>query len=118
MTTIDDYIRQTPEERHVALTRLRELCQQRLVGYTESIEFGMPAYRAPGGTDAEIAFASQKRHLALYLLKESVMDQFRDRFPKSRVGKGCIRYSRVEQIDFDLVDEILQCTLASDSDIC
>ncbi len=67
---------------------------------------------------AEIGFASQKGHIALYLMKATVLDQFRDRLPTSRVGKGCIRYPRVDQIDFELIEEILEFSTATDAQNC
>ncbi len=118
MTAIDEYIRQAPDERRAALTRLRTICASTLTGYIESMDYGMPTYTAPGAPEAEIAFASQKRHIALYVLKQPVLDRFRDEFPKSRVGKGCIRYSNVKQIEFELVEEIVRCSLTTDSEIC
>lgn len=118
MTAIDEYIHEAPAERRAALTRLRTICQSTLAGYLESMDYGMPTYMAPGAPEAEIAFASQKRHIALYVLKQPVLDRFRDEFPTSRVGKGCIRYSNVKQIDFELVEAIVRRSFTTDSEIC
>ena len=118
MTDIDAYIHQAPEDRREALTRLRDLCRQTLDDYDEAINYGMPTYTAPDAAEAEIGFASQKGHISLYLMKATVLDQFRERFPTSRVGKGCIRYPKVDQIDFELIEEILECSTATDAQNC
>ena len=51
----------------------------------------MPSYRRDG--KVELAFASQKQYIALYVMKSDVVDRYRDRFPTAKIGKGCIRFT-------------------------
>jgi hypothetical protein len=44
-------------------------------GYEECLEYGMPVYKKDG--TVEIAFASQKQYISLYVLKKEVVDEFR-----------------------------------------
>lgn len=80
------------------------------------MEYGMPGYVR--GEKLEVAFACQKNNIALYILKKPVLDKYRDRFPKSRIGKGCIRYPSPDKIDFDLVEKMLLDSEKSDDKIC
>jgi hypothetical protein len=41
------------------------------------MDFGMPSYKRDG--EVEIAFASQKKYISLYILREDVLDAHRDR---------------------------------------
>jgi len=113
---VDEYIEGAPEDRKAALKRIRSLCQQHLTDCSERIEYGMPSYVRGG--EVEIAFASQRNNIALYVLKKSVLDKFREHFPKSYIGKGCIRYPRPEKIDFDLVEKMIIESQKSDDRIC
>jgi len=44
---------------------------------------------------AEIAWASQKRYISLYVLRADVLDAHRGQLAGLDVGKGCIRYRRL-----------------------
>jgi len=110
------YIRELDAERKPPIKKLRKLCRQYLAGYEEAMEYGLPVYKRNGAM--EVSFASQKRYIALYVLKKDVLDKFRGELPKSRVGKGCVRFTKPEKIDFDLVKRVLIATAQSKSAPC
>lgn len=114
--TVDEYIAAAPDARREALTTLRQLCRDEMPGYTETMRYNMPSYEKDG--TVEVAFANQKRYISLYVLKEPVFAAYRGLFPKSRVGKGCLRYPNPEKIDFALVTQIIRDAYASDAEIC
>ena len=116
-TNVDDYLREVPEIRRDALERLRELCLKILDGYEESMEYRMPSYKKSGG-EVEVAFASQKNYISFYILKEDVLNKYRDALAGINLGKGCIRYRRPQQIDFKIVEQLLIDSHQSDSEIC
>jgi uncharacterized protein YdhG (YjbR/CyaY superfamily) len=115
--TVDRYLKEVPDERRAALARLRELCLDTLDGYEESMSYGMPGYNRQG-EEIEVAFASQKNYISLYILKQDVFEKHRPALAGLNLGKGCIRYRKPEQIDFDVVERLLTDTFQSDSDIC
>jgi uncharacterized protein YdhG (YjbR/CyaY superfamily) len=115
-STVSEYLNEVPEGRLKAITRIRELCQQHLSGFDESMRYGMPSYSRDG--TVEVAFASQKNNISLYILRTDVLNPYRDRFPASAVGKGCIRYRNPDKIDFDLVEDMLVKTNASTGEVC
>ncbi|WP_405666992.1 DUF1801 domain-containing protein [Streptomyces sp. NBC_01166] len=108
---VDGYLAEVPEERRDALGRLRQLCGAELEGFDEVMAYGMPAYER-GGT-AEIAFASQKQYISLYLMRSDVREAFEGRLAGQDMGKGCLRYRRPGSIDFDLVRDLLRATAAA-----
>lgn len=114
---VDTYLQEVPEERREALTQLRNLCVKHLEGYTETMEYGMPSYKPEGG-EVEVAFASQKNYISLYILKKPVFDKYREALAGLDLGKGCIRYRKPAQIDFKIVEQILVDSHQSDSKIC
>ena len=78
--------------------------------------YGMPSYSRQG--TVEVAFASQKNNISLYMLRTDVLDAYRDQFPKSSIGKGCIRYRNPNRIDFDMVEEMFRKTAATSGPVC
>lgn len=112
--TVDEYFLEVPEARLPAMTRLRELCRKTLVGYEETMRYGMPCYEKEGVP--EIAFNSQKAYISFYGLKQGVVEPHRDRLPDC--GKGCVRFSKPERIDFDLLKTLIVESLASEEKVC
>jgi uncharacterized protein YdhG (YjbR/CyaY superfamily) len=51
-------------------------------------------------------------------MKKSVVDEFRARLPGASIGKGCIRFTRPDKIDFDVLEKILRRTAKSKSATC
>ena len=115
--TIEDYLRDVPARRREALTRLDQLCRQVLESYQPTMDYGMPGYRKPGG-EIEVAFASQKNYISLYILKREVLDQHREALSHLSLGKGCIRYRKPSQIDFVLVEKLLEESAQSNAEVC
>jgi uncharacterized protein YdhG (YjbR/CyaY superfamily) len=113
---VDQYLQEVPAARQEALQRLRALCLATQAGYEETMQYGMPSY-AKDDT-VEVAFASQKNYISLYIMKEDVFNAFRPSFKGLNLGKGCIRYTKPEKIDFDVVEQILQASYQSQSEIC
>lgn len=110
------YIQEAPVERRPALEKLRSLCRQHLTGYEECIAHGMPAYKRLGVL--EVAFASQKQNIALYVLKKEVLDEFRDALSASSIGKGCVRFTRPDRIDFNVIERLLRKNADSQTSPC
>ena len=80
--------------------------------------YGGPCYTRNG--EVEVGFASQKNFIAVYILSLDVMNQHRDLLKARGVslGKGCIRYSKPERIDFKVVEMMLKATQQSTGVIC
>jgi uncharacterized protein YdhG (YjbR/CyaY superfamily) len=102
------YIQEAPEERRASLLRLRQLCLDMLSGYEECMAYGMPSYKRDG--TIEVAFASQKQYISLYILKHEVVDAHREDLAGLNVGKSCIKYTRPGKIDFEVVQRLLLAT--------
>lgn len=103
--TVDEWMAGVAADRREALERLRALCRERLTGWEEMMRWGMPGY-GPAGADPVVSFNSQKQHVALYV-GETVVERFADRLEGVDRGKGCVRYRRPAQIDWEAVGAML-----------
>ena len=114
--TLDEYLKQVPPDRMKALQQIRKLCLRELKGYVESMRYGNPCYEK--NNIAEAGFASQKHFIGFYILKTDVMEQYRSKLKGVSSGKGCIRFTKPEKIDFSVVQKMLAETLRSTNTIC
>src|SRR5262249_47724936 len=72
-------------------------CLEELAGFDEAIRHGMPSYLR--GDEVEVAFASQKAYISLYVLRQAALRANAARLTGLSVGKSCIPFRRPEQID-------------------
>ena len=129
-TSPEEYINQVPEERQVALSKLRALILENLPeGFEEQMSYGMIGYVVahsiyPSGyhcnTDQPLPFiniASQKSFIAIYHMgiyaSPELMVWFKEEWKKRNLGKldmgkSCIRLKKPEQIPFDLIGELVR----------
>jgi uncharacterized protein YdhG (YjbR/CyaY superfamily) len=115
-TTVVRYIEEQPVAWRPTLEKLRAACRRELRGYNESMAYGMPSYGHAG--QIEVGFGRQARYLSLYVLKQAVLDAHRYELTGLSLGKGCIRYRRPDQVDWDIVSSLLADTFASTDPIC
>ena len=82
------------------------------------MQYGGPCYSRNGVV--EVGFASQKHFIGLYILRTGVMNTYKDMLKIKGVslGKGCIRYSKPEKIDFEVVEKMLKATVESTGVVC
>lgn len=100
-------------------------------GYAETVDFGMITWSVPlerfpdtynGKPLAYVSLAAQKRHYSLYLmgLYSSVESEtaFRERWTaggrRLDMGKACLRFRRVEDLDLPLLAEVVASTGVDD----
>ena len=113
---VPTYLQHIPADRVACLTELRQLCLDTLIEYEEGMDYGMPCYKKHG--KVEVAFASQKRYIALYIAKQAVVDDFRGELGGLSVGNGCIRYPKPDKIDFTVIAKLLKATHDSPEKAC
>lgn len=114
--TVAQYLEEVPMDRRSALEKVRQLCLTHLIGFDEGMTYGMPCYSRAGVV--EVAFASQKNNIALYILRTDVLNAHRAAFAVSNIGKGCIRYGNPNKIDFALIEQMLIGTRNATGEVC
>ncbi len=116
--TVTAYLEEVPAERRDALKRLRDLFRATLTGFEESMTYGGPCYSRDG--EVEVGFASQNNFIGVYIVRTDVMQAHKDQLKVKGVtfGKGAIRYSKPERIDFNVVESMLRATVESTGVVC
>jgi len=121
--TVEQYLKQLPADRQKALRAVRHVIRKNLPkGYEEAMGFGMISYQVPlsvvpdtynGQPLCYAGLASQKNHMALYLMSiygdKATEKWFRDRFKASGkkldCGKSCVRFRKLEDLPLDVIGE-------------
>jgi hypothetical protein len=125
-TTVKAYLDALPEDRAKALRKVRAALNKGMPkGYKEGIQYGMigwsvPHSRYPAGYHCDpkqplpfASIASQKNHMAIYLMCIYGNEKHKAWFEKAwkatgkklDMGKSCIRFKKVEDLDLDLITE-------------
>ncbi|SHG15865.1 protein of unknown function (DU1801) [Flavobacterium fluvii] len=126
--TVNDYLEELPEERKAAFSKLRNSILNTIPkGFEEQMSYGMLGYVVPHSIYPDgyhcspklplpfISIGSQKNfivlhHLGIYANPE-LLEWFTNEYPKHGnykldIGKGCIRFKKMDQIPFDLIAEL------------
>ena len=126
--TVNEYLNELPEERKEVFLKLRNSILNNIPkGFEEEMSYGMVGYVVPhsiypGGYHCNpklplpyINIASQKNFIALHHLgiyaNPELLEWFTTEYPKHSthkldIGKGCIRFKKMDQIPFDLIAEL------------
>lgn len=127
-TSFEQYVSALPPERADAIRRVAAVIRANLPpGYEEGTQYKMPAWyvphtRYPAGYHADpkqplpfLSLASQKSHMALYLMglygDEALTAWFTAEYAKRGkrldMGAACVRFKKLDDLPLDLVGELV-----------
>jgi hypothetical protein len=124
-TTPKEYLASLPDDRRVAITKLREVILDNLPkGYQEGIASGMLNYSVPlsvcpdtynGQPLAYVSMASQKNYMTVHLLplygdrdtEGWFRTQFAKRGKKLDMGKACVRFKTLDELPLDVIGAVV-----------
>lgn len=128
--TVQEYLAGLAPDRRAALQAVREVLLKNLdKGYEEGIQYGMIGYYVPHhiyppGYHCDpkqplpfAGLASQKNHMALYLMcvygRPELEAWFRKEWGKSGkkldMGKSCVRFKQLEDLPLDVIGRAVAC---------
>ncbi len=103
--TVAAYLKEADATRRPALVAMRKAVREALPDCDEVIDYGMPVYKKDG--EMVTAFANQKGYIAFYAGRTAIEKHAKD-LAGINCGKGCIRYTKPEKIDFAVVRSLLK----------
>ena len=130
--TVEDYIASLPDERRQAISSIRDTILSNLPdGYEEEMNWGMITYQIPLATYPDTynkqplmyaALASQKNHMAVYLMGIYISDDSREKFETAYkatgkrfdVGKSCVRFKKLEDLPLELIGDTISSVQVDD----
>ncbi len=103
--TFGEYINCFPEAVQVKLKLVREIIKNNAPTASESISYGMPAYKI--GQKPLVYFAGYAKHIGFYATPTGHA-QFKDELGKYKQGKGSVQFPLDQPIPYELIARIVQ----------
>jgi hypothetical protein len=115
----EDYIAALAEPRRTDVAALDALIREHApslepVVAGKMLGYGPFHYRYASGREGDttlLGLASQKRHISLYVLCANggryLAESYVERLPKASVGKSCVRFARLSDVDPAVLAELV-----------
>ncbi|MFT4512763.1 MAG: hypothetical protein ACI89X_002867 [Planctomycetota bacterium] len=128
-TSVSQYLKELPEDRRAAISAIRKVMRGSIdPGFEETMSYGMISYQVPlriypsgyhctpGAPLPYASLASQKNHMAIYMMGLYMdpddtawfVDAWKATGKKLDMGKSCIRFKKLEDVALDVVAEALR----------
>ena len=118
--TPEGFIESLPEPRRSQIRELHEVIRATAPDLEPSILSGMLAYgtyryRSASGREGDwcrIGLASNKATISLHVMaadeRGSLVESYVDRLPKADIGRSCVRFKRLEDVDVGVLEELIR----------
>lgn len=122
---VSEYLSDLPDDRQEQIQKVRSVIIENLPkGYEEVMNWGMITYQVPLEKYPDTynkqplmyaALASQKNHMAVYLMgiysSEELRKDFEEKYKasgkKMDLGKSCVRFRKIESLPLELIGEAI-----------
>lgn len=118
--TVQEYLSMIEEPRHSEVQKVYDFICEALPDWKPYICVGMIGwgtyhYKGASGREGDwprVSLASQKNYISIYLScateKGYLAELYKDQLPKCSIGKSCIRFKKLEQMDFEVLSKMLE----------
>ncbi len=118
--TPEEYIAQVEEKRRDDIQKLHDLVQEVAPELEPTMEFKMLGYgkfhykykTGREGDWMKIGIANNKQYISLYCCAADengyVAERFKERLPKANIGKSCVRFKRVSDLDEEALKDLIR----------
>jgi uncharacterized protein YdhG (YjbR/CyaY superfamily) len=118
--TSAEYMAKLPDERKEILEKIDALIKKVAPKLKQNYIYNMPGYGTFEYTNYKketlqwpvISIASQKNYVSIYVCSidgnEYVAEKFKEKLGKVNVGKSCIRFKKLEDINMKTLEEVIK----------
>ncbi len=116
----EEYLAGLDEPRRTEVRRVHDLIRATAPDLEPFVQSGMLAYgpfhyRYASGREGDwfvLGLASRKRYISLYVTAASdqgyLAESYRDRLPKADIGRSCVRFRRLDDLDRAALVELIR----------
>lgn len=119
--TVEDYVGELEEPRKSEILRLHELIRKTVPNLKPHIQSGMLGYgsyhyKYASGNEGDwmiIGLSSRKNYISVYVNAvtpdgQYVAENYKSALPKASIGKSCIRFKKLEDVDQKTLARIIK----------
>lgn len=118
--TPEEYIAQVEDKRRDDIQRLHDLVREVAPELEPTMEFKMLGYgkfhyKYASGREGDwmkIGIANNKQYISLYCCAADengyVAERYKERLPKANIGKSCVRFKRLSDLDEDALKDLIR----------
>ena len=118
--TPTEYINSIDEPRKADIKKLHNFIRKTVPNLKPHMKFGMLGYgtyhyKYSSGREGDwmiVGLANQKNYISLYACmsdgKKYIAEKHKKDLPKANIGKSCIRFRKLEDIDLAVIKQLLQ----------
>jgi uncharacterized protein YdhG (YjbR/CyaY superfamily) len=111
-----EYIAQLEEPRKADIAALDTMIRKLAPKLAPFIHIGILAYgprryKYESGREGDwfhIGVASNKSYISLYVAAGGVADRYKEALPKANIGKGCVRFKRLSDLDTGALKKLIR----------
>ena len=123
--THEQYIAEVEEKRRADIQTLHDMVCEEAPELEPTMEFGMLGYgkfhyKYSSGREGDwmkIGIANNKQYISLYSCAADddgyVAERYKDRLPKANIGKSCVRFKHLSDLDEETLRELIRETAAA-----
>ena len=108
--SIEQFLDGVPQDKRRALQHLRDEIRRLVPQATESISYGVPAFKL-GGRPL-VSFGAARDHCTFYVQSPAVIEAFAQDLAGFRLSKGSVQFSPERPIPADLVRKLVEARIA------
>jgi uncharacterized protein YdhG (YjbR/CyaY superfamily) len=106
--TVDEYLDRLPDDKRVALEKLRQIIRAAAPDAEECISYQLAAFRQNGML---VAMGATDKHCAFYLMSGNTVEAHRDELKDYDTSKGTIRFQPAMPLPASLVKKLVKARL-------
>lgn len=105
-TNVSAYLRDQPRDVRATLEKLRSTIMAAAPHATETISYGMPAFKDEGRV--LVYYAAFKDHYSLFPASKGVLESMREELSPYAAGKGTLRFDYSKRLPVTLVKKVVK----------
>jgi len=102
---VAEYLHSVPQERQTFLLALHDMVLRLYPQASVDMQYKMPTYHVDEGW---VAIANQKHYVSLYTCGYHHIEDFKQRCPKIKTGKGCINLKVKDDVPWPELEQVVR----------
>jgi len=104
-SSVKQYLDAVPESRKSRVDTLHNLILELYPDANIDMSYKMPTYKVDDGW---VAIANQKNYISLYTCGYHHIEEFKEKHPNIKTGKGCINFRDKDEIPVEDLKEVIR----------